>query len=73
MAKLWETEQTNGAVQTLMDLGLTSRQAKIFMTLLQNRNCTAKMISQISKVTREDVYRIMPKLEKKEVFEVKVD
>lgn len=65
MKRMEKIKQNNdGAIQTLMDLGLTSCQARIYMTLVQNRKCTAKIISRISKVTRQDVYRIMPKLEK---------
>ena len=53
------------AIQTLMNLGLTYCQSKIYLSLVQNANCTAKMISQISKVPRQEIYRIMPLLEEK--------
>jgi len=52
------------AVQTLMGLGLTFCQAKVYLALVPNGSCTAKTISRISKVTRQDIYRIMPKLQK---------
>jgi sugar-specific transcriptional regulator TrmB len=50
-------------IQTLMGLGLTFCQAKIYLALVLNENCTAKTLSCLSKVTRQDIYRIMPKLE----------
>jgi sugar-specific transcriptional regulator TrmB len=52
------------AVQTLMGLELTFCQAKVYLALVPNGSCTAKTISRLSKVTRQDVYRIMPKLQK---------
>jgi sugar-specific transcriptional regulator TrmB len=52
------------AVQTLMELELTFCQAKVYSALVQGGSCTAKTISRISKVTRQDVYRIMPQLQK---------
>ena len=50
-------------IQTLMALGLTFCQAKVYLVLVLNESCTAKTLSHISKVTRQDIYRIMPKLE----------
>jgi sugar-specific transcriptional regulator TrmB len=47
-----------------MDLGLTFCQAKIYLALVPNEACTARAISRISDVTRQDVYRITPILEK---------
>jgi sugar-specific transcriptional regulator TrmB len=51
-------------IQTLMGLGLTFCQAKGYLTLVLNGRCTAKTISCFSKVTRQDIYRIMPTLQK---------
>jgi sugar-specific transcriptional regulator TrmB len=51
-------------IQTLMGLGLTYCQAKSYLTLVLNGRCTAKTISHLSKVTRQDIYRIMPTLQK---------
>jgi sugar-specific transcriptional regulator TrmB len=51
-------------IQTLMGLGLTYCQAKGYLTLVLNGSCTAKTISRLSKVTRQDIYRIMPTLQK---------
>jgi sugar-specific transcriptional regulator TrmB len=51
-------------IQTLMDLGLTFCQAKVYLALVPNGSCTAKTLSRLSKVTRQDIYRIMPTLQK---------
>jgi sugar-specific transcriptional regulator TrmB len=51
-------------VNTLIDLGLTQCQAKVFLELVRLGLSTAKTISAASKVTRQDVYRIMPTLQK---------
>ncbi len=50
---------------TLLDLGLTSCEARVWMALLHCGMSTAKTVSRVSKVTRQDVYRVIPKLEKK--------
>jgi sugar-specific transcriptional regulator TrmB len=50
-------------IQTLMGLGLTFCQAKVYLALVLNESCTAKTLSRLSKVTRQDIYRIMPKLQ----------
>jgi sugar-specific transcriptional regulator TrmB len=52
-------------IETLMSLGLTFCQAKVYLALVPNGSCTAKTLSRLSKVTRQDVYRIMPKLQKR--------
>jgi len=51
------------AVETLTSLGLNSSQAKIYLALVQNGLTTAKEISKFSGVNRQEIYRIMPKLE----------
>ena len=50
-------------IQSLVDLGLTFVQAKIFLTLVQAGTMKAQTISQVSKVTRADVYRTLHKLQ----------
>lgn len=45
-----------------MALGLTKNQARIYQTLTESGSSTAKHISNRSKVAREQVYRIYPKL-----------
>jgi sugar-specific transcriptional regulator TrmB len=51
-------------VQTLTCLGLTLCQARVYLALARSGMSTAKTISKVSKVTREDIYRIMPTLQK---------
>jgi sugar-specific transcriptional regulator TrmB len=48
----------------LMDLGLTSIQAKTYLALITLEKAEVKRISKISNVARQDIYRIMPALEK---------
>ena len=52
------------AFNILTGLGLTSRQTKIYLALLQLNMATAQKLSDISKVRRENIYRIIPELEK---------
>lgn len=47
-----------------MELGLTSLQAKIYLALAQTGNATIRNIAKNSKIARQDVYRIMPSLQK---------
>ena len=55
--------------QILKKLGLTSAQAKVYLTLLKLEQATAKTISNTSKVARQEVYRILGELEKKSLVE----
>lgn len=49
-------------VQTLIDLGLTSRQARVYLALAKFGVSTAKKLSEVSGVTREDVYKVLHSL-----------
>jgi len=51
-------------LQTLMDLGLTLVQAKAYLALCRLECATIKAISKTSNLARQDVYRIMPSLQK---------
>ena len=51
-------------IQALMNLGLTLLQAKTYLTLTKLGKADIKGISKASNVVREEIYRIMPKLEK---------
>ena len=51
------------AVETLTCLGLNCSQAKVYLALVENGLSTAKEISKISGVNRQEIYRIMPKLQ----------
>jgi len=50
-------------IKSLTNLGLTPTQAKIYLSNLQTGQATAKVISQASKIAREDVYRTLPSLQ----------
>jgi len=51
-------------VEMLVDFGLSRNQAKVYLAIARLRLATVGKISKVSKVRREDVYRILPKLEK---------
>ena len=48
----------------LMGLGLTPNQAKVYQTLLKIGSTTVIQIAKSSSVRREDVYKVLPALEK---------
>jgi sugar-specific transcriptional regulator TrmB len=48
----------------LMGLGLTPNQAKVYQTILKLGNSTVIQIAKSSSVRREDVYKVLPALEK---------
>ena len=60
-------------VQTLIHLGLTLRQAKIYISLVQSGISTIGKISQVSKVPRPDIYRIILKLQERGLAEKIID
>jgi len=51
-------------VEMLADFGLTTNQAKVYLAIVQLGIAPIGRVSKASKVRREDVYRILPKLEK---------
>jgi sugar-specific transcriptional regulator TrmB len=51
-------------VQTLMGLELTLLQAKTYLALVKLGSADVKTISKISSVARQDIYRVIPKLQK---------
>jgi hypothetical protein len=53
------------SIKTLQCLGLTLNEARIYLALLDCDVSSAKTVSKFSGVTRQDVYRVMPKLQKK--------
>ncbi len=48
----------------LLGLGLTVNQAKVYLAILKLEKTTVGQVAKFSKVRREDVYRILPSLEK---------
>jgi sugar-specific transcriptional regulator TrmB len=53
----------------LLGLGLTLNQAKIYLAILKLEKTTVGQVAKFSKVRREDVYRILPTLEKMGLIE----
>ncbi len=53
----------------LLGLGLTLNQAKIYLAILKLEKTTVGQVAKFSKVRREDVYRILPALEKMGLIE----
>ncbi|HYA78165.1 MAG TPA: helix-turn-helix domain-containing protein [Verrucomicrobiae bacterium] len=51
-------------VSTLIELGLSPSQARVYLSLLKSNNLTAETLNKISGVTRPDVYRVLNELEK---------
>jgi sugar-specific transcriptional regulator TrmB len=51
-------------IQSLIDLGLTSSQAKVYFALLKIGCSRARTASKFSKVVRQDIYRILEELKK---------
>ena len=51
-------------IQTLMGFGLTFLQAKTYLALAKLGKANVKAIAKASNVARQDIYRIMPKLQK---------
>jgi len=51
-------------VETLVKLGLTSLQARIYLTVLTLQKANVAKISNTAEIARPDVYRVLPTLEK---------
>lgn len=57
------------SAEMLMDFGLTRNQAKVYIAIAQLGLASVGQASKASKVRREDVYRMLPKLEKMGLIE----
>jgi sugar-specific transcriptional regulator TrmB len=51
-------------IQRLMDLGLSLLQAKVYLNLVKLEKADVKTIAKASNVARQDIYQIMPNLER---------
>lgn len=56
-------------IETLIKLGMTLDQARTYLTLVQIGPATAKIISEASKISRPDIYRIIPYLQEEGLIE----
>jgi len=63
----------NEHAQTLVGLGLTTLQAKVYLALAKTGEATIKTISEISKVARQDIYRVIVELHDLGLVEKLVD
>jgi sugar-specific transcriptional regulator TrmB len=59
----------NENADMLSSFGLTHNQAKVYLAIARLGIASVSQVSKVSKVRREDVYRIMPKLEKMGLIE----
>ena len=53
----------------LLGLGLSLNQARVYLAILKLEKTTVGQVAKFSKVRREEVYRILPALEKKGLVE----
>jgi sugar-specific transcriptional regulator TrmB len=60
---------TTDEISTMMDLGLTKNQTKIYLTLIELGPSKAEEISKVSEITRQDIYRVMPTLQAMDLIE----
>jgi sugar-specific transcriptional regulator TrmB len=56
-------------VNELTYFGLTTNEAKIYLALLQLRQGTARSISKVAEIPRQEIYRVVPKLMKRGLIE----
>ena len=59
-------------VKSLIDLGLTFVQAKVFLALIQTGSMKAQTISDVTKVSRADVYRTLSRLQENGLVEKQI-
>ena len=59
-------------IETLIWLGLTERQARVYLTLLQIGSSGAESISKLSLVHRQEIYRVTSCLQEMGLVEIKV-
>ncbi len=58
--------------QVLTDLGLTLRQAKVLLVLTKFSNPSARAIATLSKIPRQDVYKVLDELQKLGLIEKQI-
>ena len=55
-------------VQTLVNLGLTVLQAKVYLSLAKSGVSTGRATAKAAKVASQDVYRVLIELQEKGIF-----
>jgi len=60
------TQEEDTPIQTFVNLGLTYLQAKVYVTLVKigQSGADVRKISQASSIVKQDVYRVLPNLQK---------
>lgn len=61
--------QQEESVQTLVDLGLTVLQAKVYIALAKSGTATGRTTAKTAKVAPQDVYRVLSELQEKNLVE----
>jgi len=62
-------QSENESYQTLISLGLTALEAKVYLALVGLDEASAKTISKASNTSQPDIYRVLSKLENKGLIE----
>ena len=57
------------SVQTLVDLGLTVLQSKVYITLIKSGPSTGRITAKMAQVAPQDVYRVLTELQEKGLVE----
>ncbi len=60
-------------IKELMSFGLTGNEAKVYLALVQLKKASARAIAKLSSIPRQEIYRVLPQLEKLSMVEVVVD
>jgi sugar-specific transcriptional regulator TrmB len=56
-------------MKELTDFGLSENESRAYLALLQLRKATARSIARLAGIPRQEIYRVMPTLEKLELVE----
>ncbi len=54
----------------LMSFGLSGNEAKTYLALVQLRQATARAVARLANLPRQEIYRVMPRLERLGIVEV---
>jgi sugar-specific transcriptional regulator TrmB len=57
-------------IKKLMSFGLTGNEAKAYLALLQLKQANARAIAKLSNIPRQEIYRVLPRLEQLGLVEV---
>jgi sugar-specific transcriptional regulator TrmB len=60
-------------IKELMSFGLTGNEARVYLALLRLRKASARATAKLANVPRQEIYRVLPRLEKLGMVEVIID